>query len=94
MPRDLLPADKANQYGFDWPPIDDPRGSLFREGAHIQAVRMSSIKRSNGVYRVLQVLTERTEVHVYVTPTGRVRVFEDGKGEMKHGPKTRKRKGH
>ena len=94
MPRKLLPADKAHRYGLDWPPTDDPRGSLFREGAHIQVARMSSIKRSNGEYRVLQVLTERTELHLYVSPTGRVRVFEDGKGEMKHGPKTRDRKSH
>jgi len=93
MPRDLLPADKANQYGFDWPSVLD-ECQQFYEGARIQVIRMSAIHRSNGVYRVLQVLTERTEVHVYVTPTGCVRVFEEGKGEMKHGPKTRKRKGH
>jgi hypothetical protein len=50
---------------------------------------MCSIKRSNGEYRVLQVLTERTEIYLYVSPTGRVRVFEDGKGEMKHEPKAK-----
>jgi hypothetical protein len=64
------------------------------KAAHLQAIRMSSIGRSNGEYRVLQVLTEHTELHLYVSPTGRVRVFEQGKGEMKHGPKTRKRKSH
>jgi hypothetical protein len=89
MPRDLLPADKANQYGFDW-----PTKPPWDHGAHIQAVRMSSIHRSNGDYRVLQILTERAELHIYVTPTGRVRVFEQGKGEMKHGPKTRNSEGH
>ena len=80
----MQPANQANQFGFDWPQTSFGK----RINARIQVVRMSSIDRSNGEYRVVQVLTPLAELHIYVSPTGRVRVFEEGKGEMKHVPKS------
>lgn len=41
--------------------------------------RLASIQRSNGTYRIVRV----NDIEVYVSPTGRTRVFRKGFGELK-----------
>lgn len=79
----LIDPQEASRFGFDWPSVVHPC-LQFDEGAHVQVVRTTSINRGKrGVWRVLTVKTERDELDIYVTPTGKTRVFRKGKGELK-----------
>jgi hypothetical protein len=80
--RKLVSSGEAQFYGFDWPPhpgIVKIPGMEKNAGAHIQVLRTASIDRSNGLYRVFQVTTERDQINVYVSPTGKIRIFTDNK---------------
>jgi hypothetical protein len=83
----FLDAEEARRFGFDWPSIYYtflPGGKLRKErGARVQVTRVSAIDRGKkGVFRVLAVKTEREELNIYITPTGKLRVFKAGHGEL------------
>lgn len=60
-----------HRFGFGWGPAE--------------ITRCASIKRSNGLYRIVNVSTEAgASLNVYISPTGRsLRVFDDTHGEWR-----------
>ena len=80
-----MPADEARRFGMDLPATERPRRG------HVQVTYAASIPRTTrgGETRILQVVTERQAIAVYVSPTGRLRVFDDQRGEwVPHDPIT------
>lgn len=87
----LLSPQEASRFGFDWPPergykVGDTFPPLEPQhliGPHIQVTRASTIDHGKkGVWRVLNVRTEKQELDIYVSPTGMMRVFKKGHGEL------------
>ncbi len=55
----------ANAFGFDWP--GEP---------HVQVTRTSKVKRGKrGTWKVLTIHSVYGEATVYISPTGRFRIF-------------------
>lgn len=87
MRRKLSPPHEVMRFGLDIPPhpgVAEIPGMYRHAGAHIQVQRIASIERANGLYRIIEVKTIRDLVNIYVSPTGRLRIFTDGK-EWKRG---------
>lgn len=60
------------EYGFEWGPIT------------VQRTSEVEFIKGRGKHRALRVSTPYHLLEIYVSPTGRtVRVFENGKGELK-----------
>jgi hypothetical protein len=66
----LPDVGEITRWGFRWGPAEISRSC--------------TLTRSNGDYRVLTIATEAHKtLHVYISPTGRLRVFDDSNGEWK-----------
>jgi hypothetical protein len=74
----FVSSEEARRYGFDWPKTYD-----HDPVSHIQVTRIAEVDRGKrGWWRVLTVRTDSEQLDIYVTPTGRTRVYRKGKGEL------------
>jgi hypothetical protein len=78
----------ANRFGFDWPEqnerIPPPGLAENIKGPRVQVTRTGQVYRGKrGTWRILQILTARQTLHVYVTPSGMCRVFDKNGVEWK-----------
>jgi hypothetical protein len=62
----------AERYGWEWPERENPRA------CRTQVTRTAAIDRSNGKYRIATVETPRETLTIYISPTGKIRVFKSG----------------
>ena len=67
----LLPINEIGKYGFQW--------GVGEKDALVQVSRAASIERGKrGVFKVIDVVTRRQSIAVYISPTGMIRVFKGG----------------
>ena len=78
MARKLMSSEDIDKFGFEWPAVDAMQEPPYRASA-IQVARVAAIQRSNGLYRMLEATTPNDQVTLYISPTGRIRIFTDGK---------------
>lgn len=72
----MMTPSEVERYGFSWPEKAEPKA------CQVNVTRVASIKRRNGENRIVSVETPKDQIAVYITPTGKIRVFK-GHLEMK-----------